>query len=319
MCLFFPTLVLARPRELLVVEKKSNHVSFYSSDGKRIAETLVGITPHEIVLSPDGRHAYVSDNGVLWMTYAESGGNTISIIDVEKRTKVGEIDLGDYRRPHGMDIDPRSGHLVVTIENPDGLLLVDPQKRRVIRKYDVRGKSPHMVTLGPKGEWAYVSNTGSARMAAVHLQSGEVKHIPTDAGPQGGVLSLDGKLLYLANSAGNSISIIDTDKQERVGTIRTSKGPRRIAITPDGRQLVYNLQESQGVGFANPVSRQQISSVGLPGPPLSLHLSADGKWAYAGVQSLDRVVVISVEERKIARVIHTPLEAGPDSVLVVNR
>lgn len=315
--LYFST-VPAKPKELLVVEKKSNSVGFYTVEGKRVTGVAVGKHPHEMVLSPDEERVYVSDNGVLWMIYAGQGGNTISILDVRERKKVGVIDLGNYRRPHGMDVDPRTGRLVVTIENPDGLLLVDPGERKVIRKYDVQGDSPHMVTLGPRAQWAYVSNTGSGTVAAVHLESGEVKLIPTDARPQGGVLSLDGRLLYLTNSDGNSISIIDTEKKERVGTIKTGQGPGRIALTPDGKQLVYNLQAGAAVGFAEVHSRKQIGSVSLAGPPLSLHLSADGRWAYTGVQSLDKVYIISVAQKKIVRVIDTPKSAGPDSVVAVN-
>ena len=44
----------------------------------------------------------------------------------------------------------------------------------------------------------------------------------------------------------------------------------------------------------------------LPGPPLSLALSADGKTAYLGIQDSDKIVVISVPEKKIIRVFDTP-------------
>ena len=49
----------------------------------------------------------------------------IEVIDVATRTKSGVIDLGEYRRPHGMAVHPVTGQIVVTIENPDGLLLVE--------------------------------------------------------------------------------------------------------------------------------------------------------------------------------------------------
>jgi len=201
---------------LAVVEKIAGAVGFYTADGRRLVGVPVGKVPHEIIRSPDGRYLYVSDNGILWMTEPGEGGNTISIIELESRSKIGVIDLGNFRRPHGMDIDPRSGRMVVTIENPHGLLLVDPVQRRVLKKYDVQGRSPHMVLFGPGGERAYVSNTGSATVAAVHLATGRVKLIPTDGRPQGGVRSPDGRFIYVTNSDGNSISIIDAGLQERL-------------------------------------------------------------------------------------------------------
>lgn len=309
------TVTPAQQTAFLIGEKIANSVGFYDSTGERIAGVEVGKHPHEIVLSPDGRFAYVSDNGILWMTDAGEGGNTISIIDVKTRKKAGVIDLGEYRRPHGMDLDPNSSRMVATIENPDGLLLIDREKRTVVRKYDVKGEDPHMVLLGPKAEWAYVSNSASATVAAVHLESGEVKLIPTDAWPQGAVLSHDGKLIYMTNRDGNSISIIDTGKKERVGTIQTSAGPARVTLTPDGKTLVYNLGAGNAVGFADVASRKELAVVPIGGQPLSLTMSADGKFAYAGIQDQDKIVVISVPERKIARTFPTPKQAGPDPVL----
>lgn len=300
---------------LLIVEKVASSVGFYAADGRRLTGFPVGKTPHEVVRSPDGRLAYVSDNGILWMTDPGEGGNTISVVDLRARRSAGVIKLGAYRRPHGMDVDPRTGRLVCTIENPDGLLLIDPAARRVLRKYDVQGKAPHMVVLGPGAEYAYVSNTGTHTVAAVHLASGRVKLIPTDEGPQGGVLSRDGTRIYLTNGKGNSISIIDTARHERVGVIRTGQGPNRIALTPDGGTLVYSLGEGKGVGFADVARGQETLQLGIGGRAMSLSLSRDGRWAYVGVQDQDQVFVIAVPERKVARVIQTPKGAGPDPVL----
>ena len=121
----------------------------------------------------------------------------------------------------------------------------------------------------------------------------------------------------MTNSDGNSISIIDTKKQQAVGSIATGKGPGRIWLTPDEKQLVYNLQPGEAVGFADVRSRKQVATVPLPGPPLSLNLSPDGALGYAGVQSLDKICVLSIAERKVIRVLNTPKGAGPDAIIAL--
>jgi len=268
------------------------------------------------VYSADKKSIYVSDNGLLWMTDPGGGGNTISIIDAGNLKKAGIVDLGTYHRPHGMAIDSKTGRMIVTIENPDGLLLIDPAAKKVLRKYDVQGKNPHMTLFGPGGKTAYVSNTNSSTVAVIDLESGKVlKLIPADGRPQGGVLTRDGKRIYLTHTDGHKISVIDTATNQVVSTIQTGEGPARIAFTPDEKTLVYNLQTGSAVGFADPATGKQTKVVPLPGNPLSLSLTPDGKTAYLGLQDSDKIAVVSVPERKVLRIIDTPAGQGPDSVL----
>jgi YVTN family beta-propeller protein len=310
-------LLAAQNFPLAIVEKKAGMLGFYSPEGKRLAGVKLGEHPHEIVLAPDGRTAYISDNGILWMQYAGEGGNTISIVDVRNRTKLGTIDLGNYRRPHGLALDAKRNRLLSTIENPDGLLLIDLNTRKVLRKFDVQGEDPHMVLLSPDGETAFVSNTSTNTIAAIHLETGKTKLIPTDKRPQGGVLSKDGKLIYMTNSDGNSITIIDVARQENIGRIATGKGPNRIALTPDGKTLVFSMQAGEAVGWVDITARKQTLEVKLPGPPLSMTFSPDAQYAYIGVQDHDTVTVVSVSGHTIIKSFKTPAGAGPDPVLAL--
>lgn len=302
---------------LVIVEKKAGAVGFYSPAGQRIGGVKIGEHPHEIVLAPDGRTAYISNNGILWMQYAGEGGNTISIVDVKTRALIGTIDLGTHRRPHGLALDGKRNLLYSTIENPDGMVMIDLATRKVVRRFDVKGEDPHMVLLSPDGETAFVSNTGTGTVAAINVTTGATKLIPTDKRPQGGVLSKDGKLIYMTNSEGNSITIIDVARQENVGRIETGKGPNRIVLTPDGKTLVYSMQAGELVGWVDIASRKQTHTAKLPGPPLSLLLSPDGMWAYVGVQDHDTVAIVSIADHKIAKTFKTPVGAGPDPVLAL--
>jgi YVTN family beta-propeller protein len=256
----------AQEAAMAVVEKKAGMVAFYTADGKRLSAVKVGLYPHEMAFSTDRRLLFVSDNGVEWMTDTGKGDNTLSVIDIAARKKVGVIDLGQYYRPHGILVLPKNGHLV--------------------------------------GE-----------VAIVNLASGKVeKTLPTGKNPQGAVMTKDEKWVFLTNTASNTISVIDTVKRAVVGEIKTSDGPARIVLTPDENTLVYNLLTGSAVGFADIQSRKETSVVSLPGRPLSLSKSQDGKTAYLGIQDSDKIAVVSVPARKIIRIIETPKGAGPDTV-----
>jgi 40-residue YVTN family beta-propeller repeat len=315
--LFLGLCAFGQQPDLAVVQKVAGSVGFYTSEGKFLGDVKVGEHPHEAVLSPDKRLLYVTDNGILWMTYKGEGGNTISIVDVKARKKVGVIDLGTNRRPHGIDLDPTTGHLVATTENPSGLVLVDPVARKVIRRYDVKGEAPHMVRLGPDSRIAYVSNTNSGTLAAVNLETGETETIPTGARPQGTVFSRDQKTMYVANSEANTISIVDVDKFQVTGTIQTGKWPCRLAVAPDGKSLVYALQTSEAVGFADLGTGKEVKQVPLGGKLLSLTLSSDGRYAYSSAQELDKIYVVSLADRKLVGAIETPKGSGPDPVIAL--
>ncbi|MFB3777759.1 MAG: hypothetical protein ACE141_09110 [Bryobacteraceae bacterium] len=301
--------------ELAIVEKAAGFVGFYSEAGESVARVKVASFPHEAVLSADGHFLYVTENGVLWMTDEGDGGNSVAVIDVQAMKVVGRLVLSRFRRPHGIALDAASRRLLVTTEKPHRLLAWDTVSRKELRDYEVQGKSPHMVTIGPGGEWAFVSNTDSDAVAAVHLATGRVKVIPVGKRPQGGVLAPDGARLYVVNMDSNSITVIDARNQTAVDTISVGGGPGRIAITPDGKTLVYNLQTEQGVGFADVGSRKQVAFVSLGGRPLSLTMSRDGQKAYSSVQDQDMAFVISVAERKIIRRFQLPSGAGPDPVI----
>jgi YVTN family beta-propeller protein len=307
-----PSIVAQQPA-FVVGEKVAGSVGFYDAQFRRLSGVKVGVHPHEMWLSDDNTTLYVADNGVLWMTETGPGENTISVIDVPSQRRTAVIDLGEFRRPHGIMFDEASGRVWVTTEHPSQLLSVDPVKRRVLRRYDVQGKAPHIVNIGLG--WAFTSNTDTGTVAAINTDSGEVRLISSGARPQGQALSSDRKTLYVANSGESSISILDLERNTRIGTIPTGRAPVRLALLRDGRTLIYALQEGRSVGFADIESRKEIRQIPLAGRPVSISLSRDGRLAYSSVQEEDKIYVISTSDKKIVGVHDTPRGTGPDPVI----
>ena len=299
----------------VAVEKISGYVGFFDAAGKCLKQVKVGRHPHEMAFSPDGRFLYVTDNGVIWMTETGPGENTVSIVDTRAQARTGVIDLGEYRRPHGIDVDRSTGNLLVTTELPSALLLVDPRMKKVLRVYDVQGEAPHYVRLMPDGAWAFVSNTNTGTVAAINLRTGKVRLIPVESRPQGAAFSPDHSRLYVCNSGASSISVIDTAAKTRIGNIPTGEGPVRIAVTADGTTLVYALQTAKAAGFADTRSMRQIKQLQLPGQPVSMTLSARQDLAFSSIQAEDKICVISMSKRELERTIMAPSGSGPDPYL----
>lgn len=308
-----PALLVAADPLLLVLHKAESTLGFYTLEGKLLARVPTGRHPHEMAVSADGRLVFITDNGTMRIEEPGVGGNTVSVVDVNTRTRLAEISLGEFRRPHGIALHPAAG-LAVTTEFPDRLLLIDTASRKITRSFDTGGKTSHIVAWDRQGRWAFVSNAGSQAVAAVDTRTGKVTRIPAGMRPEGSVLSPDGARLYVANRESASITVIDVERRRAAGSIPTGKGPVRIGITPDGRLLVYALMHDRAVEFADTATGKVSGRVVLEGRPVSLHVSARGELAFAAAQDDDVVYVISVAERKILRRIRTPSGSGPDAV-----
>jgi YVTN family beta-propeller protein len=307
---------------LVIIEKASGHVGFFDAAGMLIKEVAIGVHPHEMVFSANGRFLFATDNGVMVMTEKAQGQNTVAIVDVARQIKAGEIDLGAHRRPHGIDFDPATGHLLVTTELPSALLIVDPQKRTVLDTYDVRGKAPHMVRLAPDHRTAFVTCTDTSNVSVIDLKTRDTITLATGARPQGIVFSPDFKRVYVANSDGHTITVIDAVLKKNIGEIAVGgghSGPVRVAISPDGETAVAALQLDHAISFANTATLKEEKTIPLPGSPVSMTLAADGKSAYCSIQDMDTVFEISLAKRSIVRSFKTPAHSGPDPVLPIPR
>lgn len=312
----------AGPAAFVIIEKGSSHVGFFDASGALVKEVETGQHPHEMVFSSDGKYLFTSDNGVMDMREKGQGWNTVSIIDVKAERRVGQIDLGEHRRPHGIDFDPATGHVLVTTELPSALLVLDPKERKVLRVYDVHGKAPHMVRLAADHRTAWVTCTDTSNVSIVDLETGSVKTLPTGRRPQGIVIAPDGKRIYVANSDGETITVIDAIRKELAGEIPIGgrhSGPVRVAVAPDGRTILAALQLKHAAGFADAVTMKAGKELPLPGPPVSMTLSADGRTAYSAVLQQDTIFIISVPDERILRSFKTPPGSGPDPVLPIPR
>jgi YVTN family beta-propeller protein len=307
---------------LVVVEKGAGAVGFYSDAGKVLREVAVGGHPHELAVSADGRYGFTSDNGVMLMTEKTAGGNSVSIVDLKARKKVGVIDLGKHRRPHGIDFDTATGHVLVTTELPSALLVLDVAKRAVVGEYDIQGRAPHMVVLGPDHRTAWITCTDTGNLAVVDLVTHAVELIPVGARPQGLVLSPDFRRVYVANSDGYSVTVVDAGTRKVLGEIPMGgkhSGPVRVAISRDGKTAIGALQLDHAISFANTETMKEEATISLPGSPVSMSLSKDGLLAYCSIQDMDTVYVVSVAERKVLRTFRTPKDAHPDPVRDMGR
>lgn len=296
-------------RMLVVVEKVAGSIGFYDENGNHIKSLSVGKLPHEIVITPDSKYAFVTINGSLRYVDDVEGGNTVQVINLEKMELEKPIQLGKFRRPHGIFYDQVSKLLAVTVENPGRLLIIDPEKRKIISDYDNYGKTPHMVSLSPGAEYAFISNTQSESLTILNLKTESVNVVRVGNKPQESVLSADGKFLYVA--CDNHIAVVDLNNKILIGTI--GRGANRIKLVKDGSLLVYSSTK-RGFGFANPLTYKEVFHLDIPFRSFSMNVSPDEKYLYLAAEEQNLIYVASLDEMKIVKKIKLPDGTNPDPV-----
>lgn len=310
-----PTAALAQ-EVAVIVHKWDNSVGFYDANtGEQLAKVEVGVKPHEMALSADRRLAYISNYGVNSYTQQEEGGNSISILDLAKREMLGAIELGKFRRPHGIELG-RSGSLYVTCDFPPSLLVIDPAKRAVLRDYPVGQSLPHMVFITRDEKKAYTANSGSGTVTAIDLVTGKViKHIDIGGVPMGVAPSKDERLLYAANRTGNRVAIIDTRRDEVSGWIEIPGQPVRAGLTPDGKRLIVTLIESGEAVIVDAASRQIVHRIRTGANSEGVGIDPSGQFGYVSAQGENKVVKFSLKDWRPLLEIKTA--ARPDPIAII--
>lgn len=157
--------VMAAPGDLLVVvNKDASTVSVISLEtGATLVTLPTGTGPHEAAASDNGRLAVVTNYG------AQQGGNSLTVVDLGSLTVARTVDLGEYRRPHGIVFLPDNRRVAVTSETSGMVLVVDVTTGRVVSARPTAQEGSHMVVAARDGRRAFTANIRSGSMTALDL------------------------------------------------------------------------------------------------------------------------------------------------------
>lgn len=301
---------------LIVLNKDEASISLLNREtGKEVGKIAVGDGPHEVAVSPDGKTAVVCNYGT------RTPGNSLSVIDLPTRTVTRTIDLGEYKRPHGIMYLPGGGgeRIVVTSEVAKKLLIIDLAKGEVIKAIATEGDISHMVVLSPDGRRAYVANLGSSSISVIDLESGTfIARIETGDGAEGVDVSPDGKEIWVGNRAANNVTIVDAATLKVVHTMDCPTFPIRCKFTPDGRYVLVSCASSGDVAVFDAKKRTLIKRISMElkalegtrdrlfgdrfgdSPvPVGILIPPDGLHAYVANTNADIITVIDLKTFEI--------------------
>ncbi|MEO5866152.1 MAG: gluconolactonase [Sphingomonas sp.] len=208
---------------LLVTSGKDNTARVIDEiTGKEIASIAVAADPDALILSADGRRAYIM---------AAKGG-TISIVDLVKNTEVGRIALKE-----GLEVPVlvTPGLLAVNDEDANEIELADLQARKAAGTIKLTGCE------GPTG-LAYDSATGLAlsacangKAALVDLRARRlVELLPIGDGPDTAIWDANHKRFLVPCGKSGTLSVISMDGRKPIieAAATTETSARTAAFDP---------------------------------------------------------------------------------------
>jgi len=309
---------------LLVVRKSADAVDFVDpGSGLTLSSVPVGFAPHEISRSPDGRLAAVSNYGTR-----DRPGTTISILDLEHPRELRRIELGEFRRPHGI-VWYAEDRIAVTTEEPAALLVVDPRTARVVMQVATGQAGSHMVAVIADPLRAFVTNRTGGSTSVIDLAHGrKIADVPTGSGSEAIAVTTDGREVWVAARDAGKITVFDAGDLDVLATLTVPGQPIRIVITTNGTALVSCAGSSELVTI-DARSRREAARVAIDIPPAASASSRAGAGAAAGTVPVgilvagdgtafvaatraDKLVALALPALTVTRTIEVPGE--PDGM-----
>ena len=309
---------------LLVVRKSAGAVDFVDpGSGLTLSSVAVGFAPHEISRSPDGRFAAVSNYGTR-----EEPGATLSVLDLEHPRELRRIELGAWRRPHGV-VWYAQDRIAVTTEEPAALLIVDPRAARVIAQVPTEQAGSHMVAVISDPLRAFVTNRVAGTTTVIDLASSrKLADVPTGAGSEAIAVTRDGREVWVAAREAGTITVLDAQTNGVLATLTVPGQPIRILMTPTGTALVSCAESGEVVAFDARNRRQTARvtvDVQLPAGsgaragaasatgavPVGISIAGDGTVFVAATRA-DKIVALALPALTVTRTIDVPGE--PDGM-----
>ncbi|HEX4541789.1 MAG TPA: hypothetical protein VH114_01385 [Candidatus Acidoferrum sp.] len=232
---------------LLVVANQYEHTVLIVDPESRqeLARIVVGVNGHELIVSKDGRFAYVPIYGNSGVGKPGTDGKTIDVIDLQERKLAATIDLGKAVRPHRAEWGP-DGLLYVTAELAKAVDVLDPATRKVLAEIPTGQEQSHMLVISPDGSRGYTANVGAGSVSVLDLAKRSlVTTIPVAKTVQRISISADGRRVFTHDQDAPRIAVIDTASNKITNWIELPASVYASEPTPDGRWLLALSQKGE--------------------------------------------------------------------------
>ena len=291
---------------LIVLNKGANTASFIDlASGDTLATLPTGRNPHELVVTSDGRIAVATNY---------SGGNSLTVFDVENLRVARTIDLAAHPQPHGIRLMPGEETVIVTTEGSNETLVVEIGTGRIVEVIDTQMPGSHMVALPEHGRIAYTANTAGNSVSIIDIDSGSTtRTLAVPAQPEAIATNRAGSDIWVGSNAEGLVSVIDAE----TGSVRMQltgfSWPYRIELSADERRVVIPDARRETLAIFDVASGEKLRERELSGAgPQGVAPYGDARTLFVALSRQSKVIAVDLETLQTLREYATG--AGPDGI-----
>lgn len=129
--------------------------------------------------------------------------------------------------------------------------------------------------------------------------------------------------LYVTNSLGDDVTVIDLATLKVVGDIKVGKHVHGVAAQADGRRLFVTIESERNLKVIDTASDEVIDTIPLTGRPNQCAVTPNGRFVAAPIRDGNSVDIIDMTRRKVVKVLpvrvpHNCLNAGNNEDMFVS-
>lgn len=275
--------------------------------GEEVARIPTGVVPLSVLMTPDERYLFVANTGGVIST----DENRLTVIETATHqvAAVIEVDIG----PLDLTVSADGQLVYVTNSESKSISVIDVASltRRTRIRVPISGeRGPYGVAIHPDGKRLYVTDINGNQVLIVDTaRRATIGRIDVIEDPRSLVISADGTRLYVSggdfdDDGDGGISVIDTESESVVTTLRMDGGIFRLALSPDGSRLYATDRANAQLIVVDVAQNRVVNSVQvLPEgeETRDLFVSRDGSQIYVANQESNELVIFDAESFQILR------------------
>ena len=227
-----------------LIKRVPDSVKFSDFGYTKYSGTYKG-SPVEGAFSPDGQYLYVTNYAMYGKGFNKEGTDICSPANGFDSSFVYRINLSNYKIdgvyavgsvPKVIEVTPDNKYILVTTWCSYTLDVISVTKQKKVKSLKI-GRYPRGIAVSADSSKAYVAEMGGSNIHEIDLTDFTKKLIPIGVNPRAIVLSPDNSKMYVTLNMAGKVAAWDLVNHKSLGSVKTGKAARSLAISSDGTAL----------------------------------------------------------------------------------